>query len=202
MRLFCASLATFGAFLALLLLWSSVVSVDDVAAQDCPYVMGEACPDDYGVNPCNTLAYDVATDQRARDFDGILADAHCVQAADGNWYPAIATPIAHAISETPVPARVMQLPNTGSGPVGFCQSIFLGLHRADVVDVYDVDFLMHSAGCDETDVHGQWAQERMFFCSRWAFWHVTHGRSILRTRELLTTHGCRQFEDGTYDDLG
>lgn len=69
-------------------------------------------------------------------------------------------------------------------------------------DVDERDFLLHSAGCDDDPYHPDtgWAPERDSRCARRAFWLVQHGHSILRTRELLATRGCTQFEDGTYDE--
>jgi hypothetical protein len=78
-----------------------------------------------------------------------------------------------------------------------CADIRNGLDRPDVVDVDDVDVLMHAAGCDQNE-DGSWTPERDQRCARRAYWLVQHGHSIMRTTALLSTRGCGQYEDGTF----
>lgn len=78
-----------------------------------------------------------------------------------------------------------------------CASIRAGLDRPDVVDVDDIDFIMHSAGCDQA-ADGTWQPVRASSCARRALWLVQHQHSILAARIKLTHRGCVQYEDGTY----
>jgi hypothetical protein len=78
-----------------------------------------------------------------------------------------------------------------------CASIRAGLDRPDVVDVDDVDFILHSAGCDQAP-DGTWQPVRASRCARRALWLVQHQHSILDARSKLTHRGCVQYEDGTY----
>jgi len=78
----------------------------------------------------------------------------------------------------------------------FCNSLVYDLGTA--ADVYDVDFVLHSAGCDQNP-DGTWSPIRHNACERRAFHLVfRRGYSILRTRQMLLHRGCIQFEDGTY----
>ena len=72
---------------------------------------------------------------------------------------------------------------------------------ATAADVYDVDFLLHSAGCNQRR-NGTWVRRSSDACARRAYWLVQHGYSLLRTREKLAVRGCGQFEDGTYYQKG
>lgn len=76
-----------------------------------------------------------------------------------------------------------------------CNSLVYDL--ATAADVYDVDYIMHSAGCDQ-QADGTWRPVRTHSCERRAYWLLKRGYSILHIRQKLATRGCRQFEDGSY----
>jgi hypothetical protein len=112
--------------------------------------------------------------------------------------------IAFVVIMATLVTYVMVVSHADAAPL--CPSLRADLARQDVVDVYDVDFIMHSAGCDQNE-DGSWSKvkgssyldKESARCARRAYWLVNRGYSILRTRELLASRGCGQFEDGTYD---